>query len=303
MRTFTTSTRITVLALTLTMGCGGAPGDQLIIPDSSDGTVRAVMDGLGQHRPEVLWRALPPSYQQDVNDLAAAFAENMDPVIFDRLVAVARKGTVVLQSKKELVLESQTIGNAGIDPETMESLWEGSIHFIDTLLASDLAVLDAYADLDVDAFLGSTGGELMGHAASFSTSEEDADTLAERLDSLETTEVELLSEEGDQATIRVSPPDAAPTELEMIRIEGRWLPTDFVRQWPGMVERARSRLEFLGSEEAAETRVQLLFGIGVVEGLIDQIDQMESPEELDSLIGGLLGNYFQTSPGQMISEG
>jgi hypothetical protein len=299
----TTSSWFAALALTVAMGCGGAPGDQLIIPDSPDGTVRVVMDGLGQHRPEVLWRALPASYQQDVNDLSVAFAENMDPVVFDRLVVVARKGTVVLQAKKELILSTETFRSTGIDPETIDSLWESSIHFIDTLLASDLAVLDAYADLDVDAFLGSTGRELMGHAAGFSASEDDADTLAERLADLETTEVDLLSEDGDEAVIRISPLDGEPTELEMIRIEGRWLPSDLARQWPGMVERAQSRIEFLGTEEAAQTKVQILFGIGVAEGFVDQIEQMESPQELDILIGGFLGNFMPTQTGQMVTEG
>ncbi len=59
----------------------------------------------------------------------------------------------------------------------------------------------------------------------------------------------------------------------------------------------------LGSDEAAQIRVQVLFGIGIVEGFIDQIDQMETTDEFDDLIGGILGNIMATQGGPGTTEG
>ena len=89
----------------------------------------------------------------------------------------------------------------------------------------------------------------------------------------------------------------------MTRIEGRWLPTDFVAQWPTTLEQTRARIDYLGSEDAAGAKVQLLFAIGIAEGFIDQIDQMESSDEVDELIGGILGGMMQQQGGQMVTEG
>lgn len=299
------SARLFLVALLFLTGCGGVPDGQLVVPDSPDGTIQVVMDGLTQHRPDVLWRALPPSYQQDVNALKTSFAENMDPALFERAVAVSRKGVVVLQSKKDLILSTQTVANSGMDTETFDLLWESYIHIADTLLASDLARLEAYPTLNVEEFLETAGATMMEHAAGFSTGEDDADTLAARLDALESTSVELVSRDGDQAVVLITPPDEEAIEVAMIRVEERWLPIDFVEQWPGAIEQAQARIEMVGSEEAARARVQALFAIGMAEGFIDQIALMVVPEDLDNLIGGILGNIVQKQQqaGQIATEG
>jgi hypothetical protein len=290
---FDISARFLLVVVLLSTGCGSETKDQLAIPDSPDGTVRVVMDGLVQHRPEVLWRALPLSYQQDVNSLTTCFAENMDAALFERAVAVARKGVVVLQGKKDLVLATETVANSGIDVATFDALWESYIHIADVFLASDLARLEAYATMNVEGFLETDGAAMMDHAAGLKTGEEDADTLASRLAALESTSVELIGRDGDQATLLIAPPDQQPVEVAMVRVEERWLPVDLVERWPSAIEQAMTRIEMLGSDEAAQARVQALFAIGIAEGFIDQIEQMEVPEDLDNLIGGILGNFIQ----------
>ena len=76
---YSASVSFVVLTLLVAIGCGGGGGAGLTIPDSPDGTVRVVLDGLVEHQPEVVWRALPPSYQQDVLGLTRDFADTVDP--------------------------------------------------------------------------------------------------------------------------------------------------------------------------------------------------------------------------------
>jgi len=291
----------TIAAATVTLlGCGGVATDPLEIPDSPDGTVRVVMSGLAQQHPEIVWRALPPSYQADLNGLVVSFGENMDPAVFDRAVAVTRKGSMVLQRKKELILATDAVQGSEMDQTGVNAAWEGAMGALDILLASDLARLEAYATFDVEAFLAGTGAELMTRAAAIPVDEGETDGVGGRLEDLERTAVELVSSDGDRAVVRITPPDEDGRDLAMTRVEGRWLPSELVDEWPGAMERARERIEFLGSEDAAQTNMQILFGIGVVEGFIDQIDRMESSEDLDALVGGLLGNVAQMTGAQPI---
>jgi hypothetical protein len=282
-----------VLVILALSGCQGAPEDADAVPDTPDGTVQTVLEGLAQHRPEVVWRALPPSYQEDVRGLLASFAENMDPALFERAVAVSRKGVMVLQGKKDLILSTETVVNSGIDPESIDGIWESSVHFADTFLASDLARLDAYPTLDVDGVLKTSGASMMDHAAGISVGDDGADTVAARLAALENTGVALVSRDGDSAVVLVTTSDREATEVPMTRVEGRWLPNDVVARWPGTIERTRERIEFLGSDDAAQMKVQALFAIGLAEGLINQIGEMEAPADLDNLIGGILGSLVQ----------
>ena len=93
--------------------------------------------------------------------------------------------------------------------------------------------------------------------------------------------------------------DEEPIEMPMVLIEDRWIPTKLTTQWPLAVDQARTKIEMLGSDEAAQIRVQVLFGIGIVEGFIDQIDLMETTEEFDDLVGGVLGNVMATQGGEI----
>lgn len=300
---FSASFQLVVLALMVAIGCGGGTGAQLTIPDSPEGTVEVVVDGLVQHHPEIVWRALPPSYQQDVADLTREFADTVDPAVFDRAVAVARKGAVVLQSKKELILGSEILEKSQVDAETVDIYWETAVHMLDALLASDVADLSTLRELDVETFLATTGSDLMDHASKLPAENEDMESFAQRVAALEQANVDLESEDGDHALVLLEVPDQDTTELRLIRVEDRWVPAELAAQWPHAVAEARAKIEMLSGEEAAQTRVQVLFGIGIVEGFIDQIDRMETSDEIDDLIGGVLGTIMATQGGQMVTEG
>jgi hypothetical protein len=301
---FRTAPRSVVLFLLITIGCGAGSSDQLAIPDTPDGTVRVVVDGLVQHHPEIVWNALPASYQQDVSDLSREFAETVDPSVFDRAVAVVRKGVVVLQSKKGLILSSRYLEQSHFDVETVDVLWEASIHMIDSLLASDLADLATLKEIDVEAFLSTTGTALMDSAAEMPAESPEMVSFSERAAVWEQIEVELLSKDGERAVVLLTVPDKEPIEMPMVLIEDRWIPTELSTQWPVAVDRARTRIEMFGSDEAAQIRVQVLFGIGIVEGFIDQIVLMETTDEFDDLVGGVLGNVMATQGGSpAITEG
>lgn len=300
---FSASSQLVVLALMVAIGCGGGTGAQLTIPDSPEGTVEVVVDGLVQHHPEIVWRALPPSYQQDVADLTREFADTVDPAVFDRAVAVARKGAVVLQSKKELILGSEILEKSQVDAETVDIYWETAVHMLDALLASDVADLSTLRELDVETFLATTGSDLMDHASKLPAENEDMESFAQRVAALEQANVDLESEDGDHALVLLEVPDQDTTELRLIRVEDRWVPAELAAQWPHAVAEARAKIEMLSGEEAAQTRVRVLFGIGIVEGFIDQLDRMETSDEIDDLIGGVLGNIMATQGGQMVTEG
>ncbi len=300
---FSAPSQLIVLSLVVAIGCGGGTGAQLTIPDSPDGTVKVVLDGLVQHHPEIVWRGLPPSYQQDVADLARDFADTVDPVVFDRAVAVARKSVVVLQSKKEIILGAEALERLPVDAETVDAFWEAAVHMLDALLASDIAELSTLRELDVDAFLATTGSALMDQASQLPAENEKMTTFFQQVEAYSEVEVELVSEDDGRAAVMLTIPDKEPMALELVRVEDHWIPAELAARWPQAVAEADARIEFLASDEAAQIRVRALFGIGVVEGFIDQINQMESSEEIDDLIGGFLGNFMAKQGGPAVTEG
>ncbi|HSL18504.1 MAG TPA: hypothetical protein VLB51_11425 [Methylomirabilota bacterium] len=277
----------------LAWSCDSGPESGLVIPDSPDGAVQVVLSGLAAHRPEVMWRALPPSYQDDISGLVRSFADHVEPALHQRAVVVARKAVVVLQAKKELILTSDTIRAAtAADPAAVDAAWEAAVHAADIVLSSELADLEALRELDVESFLATTGRALMDRAAEIPAIGGEGEGFADRLESLGEAEVELVAADGDRATVRIRLPDLAPFEIDMVRVEGRWLPVELASRWPEAVESAAARIEAMAGDQAARVELVAFVALGVAESFLDQLAGVTTAEELDRLVGAFLGNLL-----------
>ena len=69
------SSTLFILVFAIVTACGGqaiATADQ--IPSSPDGAIRFVAEKVADGHPEVVWEALPKTYQKDINELTHLFA-------------------------------------------------------------------------------------------------------------------------------------------------------------------------------------------------------------------------------------
>jgi len=155
--------------------------------------------------------------------------------------------------------------------------------YIQTLKASEIATLEGLGKVDWRQFLATTGAEMLEHAASIET-----DDGAYPLDDLETLKVETLNLSDDRATLRISSADHEPEEVEMARVEGRWIPAEMADEWPKAIAEARQALAEYTPEEMAAQKTQIMMFFGMADGLIEQIASLQTPEEFDAAIGPML---------------
>ena len=272
------------------LGCtqdAGSVVTELVIPDSPDGTVIAVAKALRDNHPEVLWRALPESYRQGLTEITRSFAEKMDPAVYDRAFALFMRTIEVLDDRKDVILASQTFASTGIDGDEIRDSLRRSKTFTETLKASQIATLEGLGTVDWEQFLATTGATMLEDA---STIESAADrTPLYDLDSLA---VETLNLSEDRATLKISLSDHEPEEVEMVRVEGRWVPAEMAEEWPQFVEDARAGLAVMTPENMAAQKTQIMMLLGMAEGFIEQIATLETPDEFDAAIGPMLAPFL-----------
>jgi hypothetical protein len=276
----------TIGVVLLTLGCVQAadtPAVATTLPDTPDGTVVAVAQKLVDHQPEIVWEALPESYRADINELTSTFAERMDPEVYDQVMALANRVVEVLQQKKDLILASEAFESAQIDPEEFDSSMTGGIAVAQTLLSSEISTLAGLGAINWQQYLATTGRTLMDLAGEIEI-EEGEDPMAD----LETLEVEILETGDDTAKLRVVTADDEPEEIDLVRVEGRWVPAEMAAKWPEAMASARQRLDEMTPEKVTEMKGQALMGLAMAEGVIEQIAATETVEELDAAVGPML---------------
>jgi len=256
-----------------------APKAQL--PGGADSVVLIPIKLLEEEDPKLLWEMLPPSYQTDVTNLIHDFVNNMDQQLWDKLFEVLSQAGLLLNDKQDLItaMIEQNLGGTGASPEEMQQSLETMGKMLQTLVESDLGKHATAKGMDPGKFLDETGKELFKLIAETSKLEEGDPWNTEIKTKLKDIKVEIVSQEGDTATISVSGMPDLPDideltaqlpgfddselpglsmlkngEQEVVKVEGKWIPKAMADGWMDTMSEASEMINndlknMLGPEE------------------------------------------------------
>ena len=298
-----TTFRVAVTAILCVSLIGCAKGGDTTaagpkIPDTADGTIKAVATQLADSHPEILWEALPASYRADINELTATFAQKMDPQLYDRTMAVMNRAVQVLQEKKEIILQSETMAMTPGDAEEKAQAVGSALAMAQTFLDSEITTLQGLGAVNWENFLATTGASLMQQVSAFQMEEG-----TNPMDELRALQVETLESSAETAKVRITAGDEEPEEVEMVRVEERWVPAEMAEEWPDMMANARQKLEEMTPENMQQVKGQALMGLAMAEGLIEQVAAVDSVEQFDEQIGPMIQGMLGSMAGAMPQEG
>ena len=270
--------------LALFTGC--SRNEAAPVAETADRAVLLVTEGLADGRPQVVWHALPASYQQDVTDLIHEFAGKMDAEMWNRSFGVIQKITLVLSEKREFILDHPMLASQIEDRDEAEEAWDALIDVLEIVVESDLADLDRVEKLDVERFLSGTGVKLMKR---FKEIEAFAPANAVPGLGLQNAEATLISSEGDKARVRMKIPGQPPKEEDFVRVEGKWIPAAMANEWDQTMAEARKQLAGFSGEKMMQNKSALLMQLSMVEGALDQLLATKTAAEFNTAVGGLMG--------------
>lgn len=282
-----------IMALAIVAACGGqavAIADQ--IPSSPDGTVQYVAETIADGHPEVVWEALPATYQKDISELTHLFATKVDAEVWDKSFGLLRKASVVLQDKKDIFLGSEMFAMAQDKQDEIAGNWDTGTLVLSTLANSEIGNLKSLETIDWGQFMATTGAQLMEVAKKSSAATEDNDYENEFLAKVKGMKVEVVETTDTTAKLNISAPDEETEEIQLTKVEGRWVPSDMAKDWDKKVAEARTQLEEITPEKIAEQKMQIMMMVGMADAFVDQVAQAKTSEELDQMLQGLLGGLL-----------
>lgn len=267
--------------------------------DSPEATVEYVVEGLLQHEPQRVWASLPESYQRDVNKLVSAFSAKVDADIYDRgFVLVGRFGEL-LETKKELLLASQMLPE-DFDREEAAANWDAFTGAVRTLANSDIARVETLSTLNIEKFLSTTGKTLLAQAEQaasaagedvfadlrdlkFEVTETGEDSATLRWIGAEATGEDDTEAKGSYAYVR---PTAE--EVELVRVEGRWIPRELAEGWSESMAETLAQVEAMSPKDLQQMKPQILGMYGMIEGTLGQLEAAQTAQQLDAALQGAM---------------
>jgi len=277
------------------------------IPESPPDAIQTVVDGLADHQPQVLWYALPPSYQADLRELIATFCDHMDADLYDRTFRLLAQSVRVMKEKREFIYHSPLALSTPLIESSMGSQWNETVRMLDAIAKSDLSSLELLRQLDPGEFLASTGHRVMLGLENLRMRSQRSPTPGgwERAsEALKGARLVFLEATGQEGVLQFSSPTnaLAKHEVKLTRVEGRWVPADMAANWRTRVEQAKSHLAKLKGAEFEKAKPVLSMVLSSLESTLESLLEAKSQKEFDEILrrlaaaGGMLRALKDSPP-------
>ncbi|MCC5845141.1 MAG: hypothetical protein JJU05_12905 [Verrucomicrobia bacterium] len=284
-----------LISALLISGCGrrdkaGAPPPPADTPDQA---ILNVAKSIENNDPSGAWHMLPESFQADLNGVVRNFASAMDEEIWSAGTGTLSKLEEVLRKQKRFFLASDMAAMMG-GREAIEKDYDQAVKLFSILKQSDLMDLNKLRNADLGRILSTTGADLMKAADEMQGSGPNLPNLPGFGDPGEIKEVfanmeaELVSQDGDQAVVRISTPDEEPEDVDFVRVEGKWIPKDLADDWTEMIQEMRAGVANMGTIDPQQ-KSQVMMMTSMANGILDQLLNARNQEEFNAVLGGLMG--------------
>jgi len=260
-------------------------GSDVSLPDDAKGTVESITNHLAENKPQVIWAALPESYQKDVNDVVRTAIGTIDGDVYDKAVGIINKANKVLTDKKEFILKNEHLGLFAKDLDEVSSNWDAFTDLVAILLESQLGTYGNAKNIDGGEFLADTGSELMDKLEIISSLAEEDKWQTEFVAKLKAVKVEEISVSGEQTILRVTGPDGQVEEGPWEKVEGKWIPKAMEMAWkPGIAE---AKAQILKNTETLTNKLQVMAVLSMVESVLEQLNKAVTQKEFEAAIASI----------------
>jgi hypothetical protein len=281
-------THLTAAALAgaslLFSACGGGEDKSSAgpLPEAPDAAIEAISLRLGEGDAGVLWEALPESYRGDLTEIIHEAGNVVDAELYDRGFGLVGRLADVAEKQRDFILNSPFAQN--VDVENAKANWQPVVQLLRLVGTSELSTAAGLQSLDPQAFLDGTASEVLDLVDELSALSGEESPLAQ----FAALQAEVVEGGADTATLTMTVP-GQPAETESFtKIEGKWVPTEMASQWASSMEEARAQLKKAAEGAGAQNKPQILGVLGMMEGVLTQLETAETQEQFDQALQGAM---------------
>jgi hypothetical protein len=264
----------------MSSGCNRTPE---AIPDSPESTIQAFTQSLADNKPQVLWDALPPSYQTDVQEVITVFCDTIDPEYYDRAFGILGKAADVLKEKEEFIFNSPMALGTPLIESDMGNHWDEIVDLLETIVKSDISRIESLRQVDPGNLLASTGQGIMEDLKSLAikgkmSSKNNPWTL------LEQAQTHIINVSSNSASVEFSVSTNSTETVELKKVEGRWIPADMASQWKQGVSLVKEQMANLNGPEFEKAKPIINIAMSTIEGIANSLLKAQSQKEFDKAL-------------------
>jgi hypothetical protein len=293
-------------AASTTASSAGASGSTPITRFPADADAKTfvdmVRDGLQAGNTIVIWDALPPNYQKDIEGVVTAFAKRLDSRTFDMVRKTRNTVIDILKKQKTFILNSSVLQIPSEAKADIERSYPQGVAVLESYLAKELLDGKRLQKGDLRSLLDPYFRNIQTSAEAVVDSLPDNNPMKEEIKRLEAFGVggfpyEVKQISATKAEITFQPPPGAPSgnppPVSLTLAEGRWLPTDMVSGWESGMQQAKAMIGFMNPDMIHQGVSSFLF---LLNAPLNNLKNSKTQEDFDRNLQELQNILQQSVP-------
>jgi hypothetical protein len=266
--------------------------------NTAESSLKALCLSLSEGQYSEIWKALPATYQSDIESLVKSYAQVQDPEIYEKSQQLFGKLVQIFKSKKQLILDNaqlQMMLKSSKDKMTLEQLsqsWDPVIVFIDSFLTDDFPSLEQLKNFNGQKFSSNTM-QKFDQCFNAVAKVFESPSASEQLKSVV---IKSLSSSENESELEVTF-DQKTEKVKLSKVENRWVPTEMASTWTAKLNEAKANIA--ANKMTPEIKAQTLMMMGLSEGVLDQFLAVSTQAELNQVVQTTMGMVM----GMMMQKG
>ena len=282
-----------VAASSLLVGCHQQSVDNSkelskeVLSGAPNVAINLILSGLAEHDGSVLWKAMPKSYQEDVNEIVQLASSKLDGEIYDSGFKLVSRVVEVVDLKQEFVFNT-TLGERPPEEEIAEfkKAWPSIANLVSTLAESPIGSVEGLKSFDGAKFFEETLSAVLKDIDSLSKLAVVDEQMP--ISSYKDAVVSLIEGGDSTAMLEIKLPNGVIESSAFKKVDDRWVPQDLALDWTARIAQAKAQLEAVDPMQLVKQKPQILNIIAMVDGILTQIEGAETQEQFDRAVQGAI---------------
>ena len=251
-----------------------------------DAAIVQMATAVANTRPQDLFKALPASYQKQISEVVSSAAKKMDAELWAEGRELFKSIVNVAKTKKDLILQARFLAQTE-DKAALSKSWDDGVAMLTLILDSDITNLEKLREGNVELLLASTSDMMKKFKKIVSDQSDEDDDVFEKLKALKVT---VVSQKGDTATVKVEMKDEDPEMVEMVRVDGTWIPKEFADGFAEEIKEVKESIAGIDftSEQGKAMKAQIMQQLSMVKMMVKQAEMATTSQQFDNIMMGLM---------------
>lgn len=251
-----------------------------------------------------LWTMLPKSYRSEINGIAHLIGAKVPDTLWDKVFTLVGRLGNVLESKKDIILQMM---EGSLPPNTSKDDVKFGLESVGKMLSilanSDISKVEKLKSIDLTNVADGTLTDIMkilNNDRVKKIFESNSRTKGQIFfDSLTKVKAELVSQSGNTAKVKVTDPKGKVEELELVKVEDKWISKMMAESFKTGLNQMKSDLS-KALESLPKQQAQISGALLLAEGVVTTLESAKTPDDFKNAFASL--GSFGLNPMAMMSS-